>query len=861
MIKYSKVNRPFKTIIIMKKIILICYLFVISQMAGFGQEQEKFEEERDERVKNSFLNSFRNPATGEVDYESVREVHSFIDKKISENTKNARVSAAMPYIEWQERGPNNFAGRIQKVMYDPNDPLKKKVWAGSNSTGLFYNNDIENVNSGWVATNMHDGPMGIIDMTFDPSNTQIFYVICVGGFYKSVDAGQTWSLKNSAYRGYDLLVVNSTEIYQATNNGLLKSIDGGTNWTIVLKPSLSIGGTFTGTVSGGVNATSIERGTDGTLYAAFGCGQIFKSSNGTVWTNILAPDNPSNGASTLIALAPSTSGTSQILYVVCGKDNNTGWFRKSTDGGVNWTPKTWTIGFYQLYDNLVIKVHPTNPNTVFAGVNSLRLSLNGGDTWVAGLGTISVAGPVTQADWHDIQFNPIDPSKSVISNDQGVAFMQGTNNNSSFSGAVRYKNFLASQVHWGAMRQVANDTIFGAATQDQPSKILRGSGIGVATNLSINEGNYIKFDDDQPNLMLYTSMINVELYLANLNFSNSNTCLTCGQGWASGGVCRDYDSQSNTMYGLLGFDPNVAGRIRLRKVANISASLNSTTNVVSDFYIDGIFANDGVSSLIDYDLLSLPITIKLGKTANTMFISGYSPANAGGILYKVTNFTSSTPTVTRISPLTPVNTRFQGSPKCIAIGVTDNQLLITLNDNSSYIETLFYTNDGGASWKTLKKMSGNNTLTGLPGKFGANYAAFNPFNYNQVILATNVGIWTCDDISLTIPRWEITNAKFGKIPTNNIEIRPSDGTIMVSTYGRGIFTAKLNTCQNDVVRNDVIDGGVLTIPSRTYIRGVGGNRIETNGIVNYNANTYVDLLPNFEVKKNGIFKAQIGGCN
>lgn len=884
----------------MKKILyLLAILISFSINAQQIEHEEEFEEPHDDRIKNSHLNPFRD-TQGNVDYSKIAEIHGFIDKKIADS-KKGRVDAAIPYIEWEERGPNNYAGRIQKIMYDPNDPLYKKVWAGSNSTGLFYNNNIEDPNSSWVATNMHEGPAGIKDITYDPTNTQIFYVAAYGGIYKSTDAGQTWVNVSNSIFAYDLEIVSSSEMYAGTSDGLKKSTNGGTTWTTILKPSVSIGGTYVGTIlTNAIASTSVTRATDGTLFAAMGCGQVFKSTNsGVSWTNILAPDNPSWGGNTLVALAPSTSGTTQVLYVLCGRPAvvptstypQSAWLRKSIDGGNTWTTQSWIGGAIQLYDNFVLKVHPTDPNIIFGGVNSMYRSMNGGSAWTSiNYPYVPATGGYQGADWHDIIFKPSDPTKATFSNDQGVSFWTNVNN-ASIAGEVRYKNFIACQTHWGAMRQVANDNIFAANPQDHALKVINGVGtapaspFGTGGSLNNNEGMWAKFDDDQPNLLLYTSMVSVHLYLKDLN-TNNNLCITCGSPslpisppppapqWTTyfgGGnnFSRDYDSQTNIAIAYHYMDSAVPGRAWFRRVMNVSSTVSASTNQIVDFYIDGLYSNSNTSlGLYGDDNLEFPITIKLGKTPGTLFICGMSAygnaagGNYGGILYKVTNFMSATPTVTKLnqwtSPASP--NWFPNIPFMpIAIGANDNELFVPCFKATTG-ETLFYTNNGGTTWRSLKK-SGTAAQTGLPANFSANHAVFNPLNYKQVILSTEYGIWSCDDISLPIPKWEITNAKFGKISCRNIEIRPSDGTVMVATYGRGIFTAKLNSCQSNIVRTDVINGGVLNIPSSTYIRGTAGNTIQSNGNVKYDAKNYVLLEPNFEVKKGGVFKAQIGGCN
>jgi hypothetical protein len=46
-------------------------------------------------------------------------------------------------LNFEERGPRNIGGRTRTIMFDPNDPSGKKVWAGSVSGGLWVTNNID----------------------------------------------------------------------------------------------------------------------------------------------------------------------------------------------------------------------------------------------------------------------------------------------------------------------------------------------------------------------------------------------------------------------------------------------------------------------------------------------------------------------------------------------------------------------------------------------------------------------------------------------------------------------------------------------------------------------------------------------
>ena len=106
--------------------------------------------------------------------------------------------------KWISRGPNNVAGRTRALMFDPNDATDNTVFAGGVSGGLWKNSDISNENSVWERVNIPEN-LAISSITFDPNNTNIFYV----GTGESYVGGTDGSV---------------------IGDGIWKSIDGGTNW-------------------------------------------------------------------------------------------------------------------------------------------------------------------------------------------------------------------------------------------------------------------------------------------------------------------------------------------------------------------------------------------------------------------------------------------------------------------------------------------------------------------------------------------------------------------------------------------------------------------------------------------------------
>ena len=135
---------------------------------------------------------------------------------IYERVRLARYKEKIPGSStqpWVERGPDNVGGRVRAIMMDPNDPTGNKVWAGSVTGGLWYNNNITNPNSSWFAVDDFWDNLSVSKIIHDPENTQIFYVSTGEantaivtyressgrgiGLWKSLDSGNTWALIES----------------------------------------------------------------------------------------------------------------------------------------------------------------------------------------------------------------------------------------------------------------------------------------------------------------------------------------------------------------------------------------------------------------------------------------------------------------------------------------------------------------------------------------------------------------------------------------------------------------------------------------------------------------------------------------
>jgi len=154
-------------------------------------------------------------------------------------------------------------------------------------------------------------------------------------------------------------------LYAGTLSGdLLKSLDGGLNWSTVYvgSPFFSIR-----TIAIAPNAPSI-------LYMGVGTGGILKSTNGGAnWVRVNA--GLTSGRVYTIVIDPKTSST--IYAGTVG-----GGIFKSTDSGLNWVPIN--AGLSANKNITAIVIDPMAPSTLYAGdwLQGLYKSTNKGRTWV-----------------------------------------------------------------------------------------------------------------------------------------------------------------------------------------------------------------------------------------------------------------------------------------------------------------------------------------------------------------------------------------------------------------------------------------------------------------------------------------------
>jgi photosystem II stability/assembly factor-like uncharacterized protein len=267
---------------------------------------------------------------------------------------------------WTNSGLN--ARGVGALAVDPQDPrnLYAAAVCCANQAAVFKSTD---AGANWITINSGLRANGVSGLVVDPQNPGTLYANANGGLIKSTDGGRNWSL---LYAG-SLLALdpqNSNTLYANARGGLVKSTDAGISWNpantglpegCVSLASLSIDAQITNTLYAGYTS-------GGDSCSAKHIGGVWKSADGGAsWERV--GSTPSGGGVHGLAVDPHDPGT---LYAW----NGMGLFQ-SKDAGASWNPLI--SGYVH-----ALAVDPQNSSTVYASTNAgMSKSTDGGATWSA----------------------------------------------------------------------------------------------------------------------------------------------------------------------------------------------------------------------------------------------------------------------------------------------------------------------------------------------------------------------------------------------------------------------------------------------------------------------------------------------
>lgn len=690
-------------------------------------------------------------------------------------------------FNWESRGPKTVSGRVRAMMFDPNDETNNRVFAGGVSGGIWKNDDITDENSSWSMVNPSMSNFAISAIDFDPVQNKTFYVgtgegfgnfdaVNGAGIWKTTDGGTTWNnLASTTNFEYVFDVIIRDEggtagvvyaIMQDTDggegSGIFRSTDGGVSW------NRETSGAF----------RDLELASDNTIWVGGAFGTIFSSTDGTNYTQRYRSSLTSLGR---VDLAVAQSNSS-VVYALVTSNNGLGEVLKTTDSGANWTSldepsdagdrgipnDDFTRG--QAWYDLIIQVNPTNENEVYAGGINLFKSLNGGTSWFkVSSWSLDIDNSVkfAHADQHNIIFQP--NSNGIIFSTDGGIFYSPRSGDLPFGNLnARNLNFNITQFYSGAIDPIDPNGFIGGA-QDNGTVYLFESGISNTTEILGGDGGFSFIDQTAVNsergiyYIASTQRNNSYLY----DFTNSNTnprviTLVDNQN-ASFINPADYDDENNIFYSFN--DNSSITRAKLKPDNEFQSSAIRDTIKVPFLFDVGV-TNIKVS---DYNQANRKVYLGT-RDGRVVFINTIDDTSSA----------LNTPSVV-------------GSVSCLEFGSSEEEMLLTYSNYG--VKSVWYTSDGGNNWTDVE---GN--LPDIP----VRWSLFNPLDRQQVLLATEAGIWKTDNITAETVVWEPASSGMGNVRVDMLLYRASDNLVLAATHGRGMFVTKFtnNTASiEEVVTN------------------------------------------------------------
>ena len=772
------------------------------------------------------------PNTGEIP-NNIRKKEMIFAKTLPKSTSFNKAS-------WVHRGPYNVGGRTRALAMDKLD--EKILYAGGASGGMFRSTD------GGLSWDMTTNPNQLHNVTCvaqdkragkeniwyfgsgeltgsSASGGESYYG--GNGIYKSVDGGLSWDSlavtatnTNGFDSNFDFIWNIKTDpsndsldvVYAATYGTIYRSENGGDSWVKELGGGSTYYNNVEVTSSGEVYATLSSDGLDK---------GIWYSLDGQNWTNITDSLFPPIYGRIAIGVNPSNENE---VYFLAAETDNHGQHTDVFFNGETWTslwkydssdsswvnlssniPANQSTSFDNFnaqggYD-LLVKVHPTDPNTVYIGGTNLWRSSDGfttpNNTMIIGgyfIGSVEGDGnwgvyPNHHPDQHDLLFLPSDANVILSATDGGVF-----KSNDTFADTVEWTSlnngYYTSQLYGVSISRNANSDVMHGGFQDN--------------------GNFVTFD---PSVQA----------IWNMPF-NGDGCF--------GGIADNEEDfyltiQRGVMYKMK-LDNN-GERLAFNRMDPISVDSNDymfINPLVMDKNSDILYMAAGNKLWRNNDIANVPYNNSHAKNDfgwemfsdtipnPTMIITtietSVNPANVVYLgtkykkIFRIDNAHAGDPAIVELSyPLTGSNSYVYD----IAVNPDNaDEVMIVYSNYSVY--SLFHSMDGGQSWN---KIAGNleQNASGSGNGPSCRTAKIIPLgNSTLYLVGTSVGLFGTANLDDNNTVWEqVGDTEIGAVVVEFLEYRENDGLLVVATHGNGIYQTNL-TSIGDVLSTDNITANV-----------------------------------------------------
>lgn len=740
-------------------------------------------------------------------------------------------------LKWNELGPKDVAGRVSEMAFTKN----KKPFAGGDMGGVWSNNDISsNLNWQMKTPNIYSY-YNISSVATHPSDANIIY-FATGktygnitkkpgdGIFKSVDGGLTWNVvsitkpancfNRTAFINKIKVAMNG-DVFVATARVMNASIDADTNGIFVLSSDNT---TFKRIIGTSLNSIGfdIERAANGEMW--FSCLDIPNSNtqralyrstfNGTKWNAIPQTSSAGAGFSPLpinediqrveLACAPNNANVIYALYHMDPSDIRV---YKTTDGPTSplgtsmWTkctdplpqvPNIVSALSAMINRDLAIVVDPNDKDIIYIGsLKVARGNISGSTAQWTDISSVAL-----HEDIASLVFFPNSSKELYACTDGGVYKCKNPATTTPFW-TYNSVNLNITQFNSCAM----NNTMaynFLAGAQDNKTQWLKNAS-GISTSVVVGSGDGLSCFMGTK----LTTLAGDNLYKMVLSNNLTTT---------------DMDFHTAMYKDAFPFAPNFGAcpPQTLYSIGNattpIAADLDDENDVLisksaisgSLFFITNLNNTTPNCTPIQSQTVNIPgmpfdaSCIKVSPEASST-IKRFYVADNSGKLYKVTWTSGSAINATAIDIMgtLPLGQVIVGID---VQGINDNEIVVVYENTGASTQNIFYTNNYNATgtsvptWTSLES-SGVSPIQGLPVrcvKFlrqGANNTMG-----AKIVIGTEIGCYTATSLTTGTSTVWTPDENGPDIPITQIQYRPaSDGLLLMSTYGRGLWKSDTYT--------------------------------------------------------------------
>jgi len=819
------------------------------------RSREGMEDDALERMEWE-LARLADPATGQIP-ENIRQKELAFAATLPSDAQ--LTGSRSPILSVTSRGPWNLGGRTRALGIDVSN--ENRILAGTPSGGMWLSTD---GGATWSQSNTAAQLKNATCLSQDkrPGHTNVWYYGSgeaygasashgVGGYYlgdgifKSTDGGVSWSQLTATGSGnpqsfttnWQLLwnvatdsTANDTieEVYAAAYGAVYRSLNGGTTWTTVrgggspasyfTDVNVSPSGVVYATLSDDGTQKGIWRSVDGLAFV-----NIMPATFPTAYNRIVSAINPSNENE--VYFLANTPGFGKVTYNYLGDPEwNSLWkytYITGDGAGANGTwqdlsmnlPNTggqfdrWQVqGSY----DMVIKVKPNDPNTVFIGGTNLYRSTSAfqdstSTSFIGGYQQFS-ALPVINSyanhhpDQHCLEFFNSNPDMMLSANDGGV-FKTMNNTDSAVAWQPLNNGYLTSMFYTVAIDHATpgNNIIIGGAQDNGSWYTNSANPTDPWVQPRGGDGSYCAIADNQS--AYYFSIQNAKMMRATLDANGGITS------FARIDPIGLKDPQFINPYVL---DPNnnnimyLAGGKYLWRNNDLSGipmvgNWDSISTNWTQFADSVPLANSKITAVH-----------ACRATANRVYYGTDKKK-----IYRIDNANVGTPTPVDITPVSGTIFPSSGYVSCItADPLNSDKVLVVFSNYSVY--SLFYTTDGGITWA---KVAGNleQNSSGTGGGPSLRWASIMHVSDGTVyMVATSTGFYATDTLNGLSTVWVQQGATtIGNSVCDMIETRDSDGLVVVATHASGIYSAII-TSINDITTGETLLAAKAELDLRNF---------------------------------------------